>query len=380
MSYIEKLITSLQTSLDDILLKNINVSYEESVHPLAKKLLEELLKIPIENWPRKNILSSIDIYIETLAIYIQYLYSKNQDIKIPYHCLMNVLIKHPYFINVYHSNKTIDEWNEFRIKLLDELPPNTSQYDNIKSILNADTNSNTILQKIKFFVNTTYTTVSVPLSKYSDKPYILIHASNGLKRLNSIVIYNHIDKLKYKLLDINTLKLLRPFVIPKEIIQSTDPVTDKATSNNNIPISLLLSYDDDESTVTLLGEYSSHSEILRILNGAIQQIVPIKELDLSIKEDFYKLQSNERLDIKIVRAEYTKLKQIATQIYHRSTKETFSNNLLNESHLHEVIPSQELIYFKIYLSPISKFLTYSLIDIIDYVTAYIYPDLLTATI
>lgn len=376
-SFIESTIESLQSTL------SMTKTYEESILPSAKILLTELLKIPQENWPRKNLLSPVDIYVETLSIYLLYLYTKGETHKIPLHCLVNVLIKHPYFINVYQSNKTIDEWNHFKDELLKEFPSQTTQYDHIKTILTADTTSNTQIQRLKFFCNTTYTQVGVPLTTFKDHPYVLINASKGLNQLNSIVIYNNIEKLKWKLLNINTMKSMKPFIFPNQIQSTSSKNTSKNTSTSPSTtshlINLLLSYDDENSTVTLIGQYPE-SEIKRILEGSIKQIVPPKEIDLAIKEDFYELTSEARLDVSIIRKKFTILNQIAAQTYQTSTKSTYAENLLKHQRLSEIINDHERVYFEIYLSPISKFLTYSLTDVIEYVTSYIYPDLLTTTL
>ena len=218
---ITDIINECQQNIDSI--KNLNTAtYENTIIPEANKILSELNKIEISSWPRKIKLSkNIDIYIESIAIHMLYSYAKNIKFNYPLHCIVDVLIKHPFFINILQCGKNLNEWKEFTENLNNEIllmfgdTNSSSEINRLKLLLNQKhINNESSLHKFHYLTGFWFEPETVGIigteliSKLKNSSiidentiFICINVSFNILNDKSIVIYKNIPKLKEKLLN-----------------------------------------------------------------------------------------------------------------------------------------------------------------------------------
>lgn len=211
-------------------------TYESIVIPEANKILAELNKLPSTSWPKKLTISkSIDIYVEALAIHLLYTYSKHIKFNYPLHCVVNVLIKRPFLINIVQCGKNLNEWKEYSKELLNEISmmygdtSSSKKINDLRSMLSqkyiespSSIHSFHYLTGFSYESGTTGIIGEELLNKLSesitkDTIFISINVSYNLQNVRSIIVYQEIPKFREKLLNIDTIAKFNPFYQPKHI-------------------------------------------------------------------------------------------------------------------------------------------------------------------
>lgn len=398
-----------QKIIDNLNFTSTTVTYENTIIPEATKILNELNNTPPSKWLRKTNLSKrIDIYVEALAIHMLYTYTKRVTFDYPLHSIAIVLLKHPFFINMFQCGKNSKEWEKFVSDINDEIismygETNSSPYvNNLKLLLNqkhVDENSSSSIHRFHYLTDfwfeaeTTGITKSELLNKMNetnlidnDTIFISINVAYNLHNLKSIVIYKNIPKLREKILNISTIDNLNPFKYPQSIQK---PTKDFYILNNNLEqieslpstfskAFVLISYNDSEFHYSLANygenKYLSPDETKKFIDYKVLKIVNSEIFDYYLKEEFYKKISSDKRNVNDLKKDYIKLIQLVSDTYSSSTQKTFSEKLMSRIESLSLIDSHELPYFKLYIS--KNIEPYDLQTALSYVTSYIYPDLL----
>lgn len=411
---ITNIINSCQHNIDS--LNNFSsVTYENTIIPEVNKILSELNKIEISSWPRKTTLSkTIDIYVESIAVHMLYSYAKNIKFKYPLHCIINVLLKHPFFINIVQCGKNLNEWKEFVISLTNELQMmygdtnSSNDINELKLLLNQkyiDNEKESSLHKFHYLIGFWFESETVGItgneliSKLKDKSmidentiFISINVSFNILNDKSIVIYKDIPKFREKLLNIKTIDFFNPFIQPKHIYKSKkdyDILNNKFEKINELPSTfsksfVLLCYNDSEKidqchfSLANYGDnkYLSKEDTKNFIEYRVLKTIDVKMLDFYLKEEFYNKICSEKIHVENLKKDYIKLMQLSKETFNRADQHTFAEKLINSVTCVGLINENELPYFKLYLSKVKTMEPYDLQSVLDYVLSYIYPDLL----
>ena len=412
---ITDIINECQQNIDSI--KNLNTAtYENTIIPEANKILSELNKIEISSWPRKIKLSkNIDIYIESIAIHMLYSYAKNIKFNYPLHCIVDVLIKHPFFINILQCGKNLNEWKEFTENLNNEIllmfgdTNSSSEINRLKLLLNQKhINNESSLHKFHYLTGFWFEPETVGIigteliSKLKNSSiidentiFICINVSFNILNDKSIVIYKNIPKLKEKLLNIKTIDLFNPFIQPKHIYKSKKDyniLNNNLEEINTLPSNysksfVLLCYNDSEKInqchFSLAnygdGKYLSKEDTQNFIEYRVLKTVDVKLLDFYLKEEFYNKICSEKKDIVELKKDYIKLMQLIKDSFNSSDKNKFITKFIESLTSTNLIPAQELPYFKLYLSKIKTIDPFCFNSVSDYILSYIYPNLLVSS-
>lgn len=422
-SHISSIITSCQSSIDSAILANSSnpLSYEELIIPHANKILTELNNTKPSKWPLHRVINGIDIYVEAISIHMLYSYNNNIKFDYPLHCIVNVLLKHPYYLNIIQSNRNISEYIEYVKLILNEITTmygdttSTPAINSLKNLLIASmedklySNASSLhkfhyLTQFTYESNTTGITGSELLKVLmsnsdiqfnSSTIFIAINISYNLANLNSIVIYRDINKYREKLLNIDTIKTFTPFIYPSTITTAKTPysiydsnlVCLQSIPDNFETAIILLSYND--ATDPLQSHYSlakykntyciDKKHVLAFLDFKSFQIIDSHSFENYLIEEYYKEASSSKPPISELKSTYTSLLSLVKQIYLKSTPITFTTNFIDALSKESLINSRELPYLKIYLSKIKTLEPFTLPQVSSYVLSYIYPELLTTT-
>lgn len=422
-------INQSQRLLEDKLRSQQLLSYENVIIPITKEILDTLKNTPPANWPRhSNIASDIDIYIEALSIYVIYNYAKNIAIEYTPHVMMLVLLKHPYFINVFMIGKNYEEWTDLASKITNEFVLTFGKnvtYDHkyqLKDLLNEATSfgssalNKTIsersgLSQYNYILGfhysdktqgilkddvISYTSQLFESKKITNYIYIVVNTSFNIKNTNSIVIYKQLPKYPERIIDVKRIQNSKVFVNPDKIFKADKPV-DILDRNfnliNNVDDSIdyaivLLSYNDAKDVDRnhyIIAEYGDNvyltkSEMKDFLNRRVMRFLDAKLLELELIESFYKYCRSRNDDLTVLKRQYIQLSTYAKHIFETSTKEEFIDNFIKNISSVQIINPAEVQYLKLYLHGIHLLKIYSQDSVIRFVTSYIYPDLLTTNV
>ena len=411
---ITDIIDSCQKNIDSMI--NINTAtYENTIIPEVNKILAELNKIETTSWLKKiNLSKNIDIYVESIAVHMLYSYAKNIKFKYPLHCIINVLIKHPFFINIVQCGKNLNEWKEFVKDIINELQlmygetDSSREINELKSMLNQvyiDEKKESSIHRFHYLMGFQFESETVGVtgnelleilknSSLLDESTIFISINVSFNILNdkSIIIYKNIPKLREKLLNIKTIDLFNPFIEPKQIFKAErdyNILNSKFEKINDLPINynkafVILCYNDSEKikqchyslanyTET---KYLSKEDTKNFIEYRVLKTIDVKILDFYLKEDFYNKVCSEKKHIEDLKKDYIKLMQLTKETFNRSDQRTFTEKLINSVAGIGLINENELPYFTLYLSKVKTMEPYNLQSVLDYVLSYIYPDLL----
>lgn len=409
------IINECQNNINE--LKNLStVTYENTIIPEANKILTELNKLDSSSWPRKlNIEKGIDIYTEAIAVHMLYTYTKNIKFNYPFHCVIYVLIKHPYFINMIQMGKNYDEWKEYSEQLINEISllygdsNSSNNINELKKLLYNDSklnyNDTSAIHKFHYLIGFHFESETVGitgeelLTKLNDKHlidkdtiFISINVAFNILNNKSIVIYKNIPKFREKLLNISTIDLFNPFIQPEHIYAPSKEyaiLSNELKELNELPKNfsksyVILCYNDSDNTHKCHYSLAMFSETVYLSIGNTKSFIEYKIIksldsklfDLNLKEDFYNIIGSEKKNMNDLKKDYVKIMQIAREAFNKSNQQSFIKKFIDMLNTFKLIDEHELPYFKIYLSKIKTISPYNIQNVLNYVLSYIYPDLL----
>lgn len=268
-------------------------TYESIIIPEANKILAELNKLPSTSWPKKLTISkSIDIYVEALAIHLLYTYSKHIKFNYPLHCVVNVLIKRPFLINIVQCGKNLNEWKEYSKELLNEISmmygdtSSSKKINDLRSMLSqkyiespSSIHSFHYLTGFSYESETTGITGEELLNKLSesiskDTIFISINVSYNLQNVKSIIVYQEIPKFREKLLNIDTIDKFNPFYQPKHIRRAEteyDLFDSKFNKIDKLPL-IQYSSQRNESVKPMIQQFKSNENLKQIENQMSENV------------------------------------------------------------------------------------------------------------
>ena len=410
MSDLNEIINKTQSIIDNLNFSSL-ITYENTIIPEATKILNVLNNTPPSKWVRRNDLSKrVDIYVEALAIHMLYTYTKGANFQYPLHAIAIVLIRHPYFINMFQCGKNMEDWKKFSSAINEEIismfgeTNSSSLINNLRETLKHDVKEDitTPSSAHEFHYLTDFTfeedvvglTQNELLTKLQEKTliddttiFISINVAHNLHNLQSIVIYKTIPKLREKILNPSTMSSLNPFLYPTSIDKPTKDfyiLNSKFEQIPSLPASfskafVLISYNDSEHHYSLayFGESKSLTpeQARQFVDYKVLKVVNSEIFDYYLKEEFYNKIGSNKKDVNDLKKEYIRLIQLVSDTYSKSpNSRVFSERLLSRIDTLTIIDPHELPYFKLYLSKSIE--PYDLPNVLSYTTSYIFPDLL----
>lgn len=225
--------------------------------------------------------------------------------------------------------------------------------------------------------------------------FIFINISHNLSNTDSIVVYRDIPKLREKILNQSNISLIDPFIIPKENIPNSSNVFSFFDSNfqeisgelphlgSNGIYFVVINYGDVKHHYTIAGHFDSYEEADNYIKGKVRPIIDVNILDEYLKTSYYTNQANGASntidnvnDIHELKQEYSQLSSIIKDSMSQDIEQLI-NNVMSKISSINIIHKREYPYFRAYLQGLKKLELINLQTVIDYITAYIYPYLLT---
>lgn len=398
------LIDSLQTDLNQKLMGDKSeLSYKKTVFPMAIKLFQELEGT--KSYPKKLVIDErIDIYSEAIALKVIHNYSNGiKENTLPLHCYVILLVKHPYLSFILQCNRSRTEWIKFRKQLLDECNSMfgtdypSVQVNNFKEFMSTPISEKTdnisAVQIFHYMIGFRFEPNGIGieyehLPKGDDTSFFVINLSYNLKQKDSIVIYKSIDKIREKLLNVNTIDNFNPYIKPKTINKTTSPFV-KTDNNLNIISNLkdktyvLLCYNDSDDykkchyTISYYGEngFVDKSFIESFINGAIPKILTDDDITLYMESNFFKKINDEPEDLKQLKEEYIIFLNIIKDSFNKSTQQTILETIMSNENLNLIFDKTEMPFLRVYLSRLKTLEVFNLANVVSYSLSYIYPDL-----
>ena len=374
-------------------------TYDNTILPSVNKLIQELEKTNFNNYPTKvSILKPIDIYLETLTC----LYIKNPTVNIPLSLLTLIVLYRPYMLQLLQIKHNSDSWEMFCSSMLECIASNYDQLPQSKEIRkileNKRLQSVSAFQYFHYLMGFYFKSQFIAQEKQNlkDEIYslaklnnvkelilIAINAQNGIKNKDSIIIYNNVPRTKQMILNEDTIKDFNSFQYANTT--NTDTPFNIYDINfkqlSDIPSTfthslVLINYDNIHYTIAYFGKNSvlDKTYTQNFISGKCLKSVNVQLLTFYLQQSFYSSIYTNDLSIDELKRTYTKLMNITSAVFNRTTKETFVDELMKETE--DIIDEHEKVYFKIYLSKVPRLPTYDLSNVLNYVLSYIYPDLL----
>ena len=197
------------------------------------------------------------------------------------------------------------------------------------------------------------------------------------------------------MLNINTIDVFDPFVIPEKIYTSDTPFDIlnsnfeplKTLPSNFTKAYVLLCYNNDEDkhkcyySLANYGEnkYLTPDETKKFINFKVLRTVDTKTIEQYLKEDFYNAIGSKKLSIDDLKKEYARLMMVTRDVFNRSTQSTFTQQIVEAVESEGLIDPHELPFFKVYVSVLRTANPYDLQIAMNHVLSFIYPDLLTTS-
>lgn len=419
-------ISQIQQQVDLKMRSQQSHNYQNTIVPAAKDILNILKDTDMEKWPtHSNIANDIDIYIEALSIYVIYNYSKNINISYTPHVMMLVLLKHPYFINVFVVGKNREEWDKSASRILDNYVSTFGKnvtLDNKynlkrllsepvafgKSMTNKSLSERSGLSRLNYMLGFHYLDDEQGILKdevinhvsemFNAKDatnyiYIVVNISHNVENTDSIIIYKNVRKNMARILSVERVQQFDAFINPDVIHKAKCPLT--FLDNNFKQIEqiddsveygiVLLSFNDSsdmDSCHFIIARYGEDSflnqqEMNDFINFRVMKFMDAKLLEIDLMESFYIICNKQSRDLQDLKRQYIQLATYTKNVFEESTKETFIDNFIKNIASVSIIHQSEIPYLKMYLHGIYLLKIYDKDAVITYVSDYIYPDLIT---
>ena len=410
---IQELIESEQATINSLLTTTKEPTYNNIIIPSLEKIIKYITNtenVNLSSLPTKTTLTKpIDIYGEALTV----LLIREPYIKLPIRLITFILINHPFMLNIIQCKHNIDSWNNLKQQLIESIETDYSsipQAKQLKQLLEQQTLDQSICSSFQLFhyllgfwfkSETTGKTGNelLPTIKQllnTDNGIVIsINASYNVKRKDSIVYYHDVPRSNTKILNESTIENFNLFdysSVNQTVESAFDILDNKFNKLEQIPQKynqslVLINYNDSNDLLTnhfTIAHYGKTSTLDYKLTQefisfkAIRTISP-KLLSYYIQESFYeKIYTNE-LSIDNLKRSYTQFMNSISSLFNSTNNpKDFTTKLINEvkQKYNELIPNEEIKWFSLYLTKINKIDPYKLQTVMEYVLAYIYPDLL----
>ena len=386
------------------------ITYKDHVLPIVKNNYEEILK----NAPLKYPMSA-SMYLEALCfkILLEYTEGKFNIKNYKLSDIINLLALRPFFLNVVQSNMNITEWSEYREELKNEiiniygsftLTPLAKLKNTLEiNLLDISKVSNIFMYSFftlfdSFKTNIHYKDIEQYI-KDVDK-IVLINLVLNNKYEDSLIQYSDAKMLKSKILSMDIISDTTVHVIPESINNLNDKpfvVFDKKMNKSDLKIGdvciILLDYGHDSKINYPDRIKKCGFTMLEINRRCLIDVKPhikkyIEEyinpcpispylLQSYIQTEFYNsLSSGVTSTINDIKAMYASISKIVHMNFSQDRDITIQN-IYAKTMEAKILNEAELPYFKTYLKKIRTLDPYNTTYVSDFVTSYIYPDIMT---
>lgn len=407
----KELIESEQSTINSLLNTTKEPTYNNIIIPSLDKLIDAILsnRDNLSSLPMKTVLSKpIDIYGEALTV----LLIREPYIILPIRLITFVLINHPFMLNVIQCKHNQESWEVLRQQIIESIDNDYSsipQAKQLKQLLSQQTLDQRLCSSFHLFhylmgfyfkPETTGKTGEelkpIIHQLMSSGIIISINASYNINRKDSIVVYQDVPRSNTKILNESTIDKFNSFYYSpvRQTVNTAYDILDANTFKKleRIPKDykqslVLISYNDDNNLQTnhyTIAHYGKTSTLDYKLTQefisfkAIRTISP-KLLSYYIQESFYESIYTNELTIENLKRSYTQLMNTISSTFNTTNNPAeFINKLVDEvkHNYTELIPNEELKWFRFYLSKLNRINPYNLSSVLEYTLAYIYPDLL----
>ena len=398
----ELLIDETQKKFQSMTL-NTYESYEKTVFPLLKPIIQLLVNEKV--FPKiVNINQGIDVYVDSLMLILNGEYNNHlpknvfnyrlaYDSVLPIYCIVYVLIKHPYFINIISSNLTREEWVKYKQELLEELMINYGETSGdpriirLRNILEIDTFKDTnfsALHQFRYLIGFSFkeeftgiTYDQLPM----DKSLLIINLSYNNNKPESLVVYKNIQtNRRVLLLNDRNMYRYKPFILPETTIKTDEPY--KLITKESSDTMVVLCYNNDTEMTKCFYSIAyfdgtqdgtiPNTFVERFINGASPFILQSEDIDNYVKDNTFKHFNEKTKDPNILLRENNIYAQIASESYdedHNDVSKTIQN-ILNHELLDSLMNKSELEIFKTYVYGLKILSTFNKTTVIEHIVSY----------
>lgn len=384
------LIEAYQNKLN-IILQNTpyeDLNYMSTLFPLVKELLAEFESKGLKFMARSTFTLPVDIYIEAITYKFVTSYASGNQLTLPNECVILMLIRYPYFINILQCGRTYRQYLKYRKSLLDTFetmyPMKTNEMVNhVHELLSTniedvyDIRKCTMVAYLHYLVGFRFEKGSVAITadqlpKGDDISYLIVNLTYNLEDLNSIIIYKDNPKIKDKILNVDNIPKYKCIERPANVTKAREPFVSVDTSLHTIEeykpkVYVILCYNDYPElqkchfTIAYYGDngYVDGTFVNNMLQGSLPRSLTDEDVWNCINTTFLKTFSDDPESIDTLHDELRRLSDIVTKAYDDVKRENksgvymfegFIKNVLADERLANILDTEEMPYFKIYLT------------------------------
>lgn len=366
-----------------------DLNYTSVILPLVKELLAEFDAKELTLIAKSTFTLPVDIYTEAITYKFVTAYSEGISLaKFPNECIILMLIRYPYFINILQCNRTFKQYINYRKSLLETFeimyPMKTNEMVNhVYELLTTDIESVydirkcSMIEYLHYLMGFRFEKGSVAITadllpKGSDVSYLIVNLTYNIDNLNSIIIYKDNPKIKDKILNVNNIPKYKCIEKPANISKATVPFISVNEFMHPIDeykprVYILLCYNDDKDlekchyTIAYYGTdgYVDGRFINNMLQGSIPRSLTDEDVWIYINTTFLKTFSDDPESIDTLHTELRRFADIVTKAFDDVKRENktgvyffegFITNVLADERLTSILHPDELPYFRIYLT------------------------------
>lgn len=281
---------------------------------------------------------------------------------IPFHAKIYGLIILPQMIYMLNENLTDSEWNDLKQKILEKLNlifgenSYAKSYQELVKIINTDTsvklNNVSAISKYKYLYGFTFdfSLIDTDIKNLSqDYNYLLINATYGLDKLDSILMYNDIPKMDTKLVCEDMLSKYIPykyFPVKQAKSEYNEIVNLKKSNPGDLVWRIGIDYNNGFCTISR--EILTVDQKNKFLDGKVFGSISSIKFQIDLIKLWYLNFSEEKEDKNKIPDKRKVLMNLVEENFSEKNKSLTISSLKNKLHS-ELISPKEKIYFDYYI-------------------------------
>ena len=366
-----------------------DMSYDRVIKPLVTEMEEYMRTHDIKLMPKRTFNLPVDIYTELITQKVVSNYANGiVSDKLPNECIILMLIRYPYFINIVQCNHTFKEYLRYRESLLetfDNMFPvkSNEMVRHVRELLTTkiedayDLRTSSMVHYLHYLTGFRFERGMVAvtadaLPKGPDVSYLVVNLTYNISNLNSIIIYHDSPKIKDKLLNVANIPNYKCIERPENVCRADTPFistddTFKAIEYYKPNVYILLCYNDNEDihrchfTIAYYGEngFVSPEFVNNMLEGSLPTSITMTDVNNYINTVFMKTFSDDPESVDLLHKEIQTMIDIVCKAYDDAKLANLTKapmydhiirSILADKRLPPIVHSDEIPFFKIYLT------------------------------
>ena len=419
---IQDLIDSEQSNVESRLTRDEHKqTYNSIMLPSIEALVQKMESINISTLPTKLTISKpVDVYAEALTVFA----IRNPNAVLPIRLIAYIIVAHPFMLTVFQLRHNHKSYQTFQTQLLETMENDFDALPQAKPLIRIlkqpmlEQSACSAFHQFHYLMgfyfkpnsiaqtpsNLTAQIDELVKDNHINKQqliFIAINAAFNVKNTNSIIMYSNVPKSKARIINESTIESFNsihqsnqtqqpksPFTILNHQFSPLNISTNETDKLNYTHSLVLINYNDgtdystNHYTIAYFGKFGVLDKrlTLEFISFKLLRAIDNRLLTFYLQESFYEHIYDNQLTIDQLKRSYTQLMNATSSAFNRSNSSSECiNNIIANVSAQQLIDEHEMPYFKVYLSKLNKLQPYDTQNVINYVLAYIYPDLLTSS-